>query len=162
MQCRYHGIASLTRRTYQSGLNAFIAFCISFNLQPLPAYLQYFSVDVAQHVSYKTLKVYLAGIRLLHIAHGFLDPTDDNQLQLVCHGICCQQGDHQRSRLPITIHHLHTLKTQLQVSNYSFLKQRMLWALFTLAFYGFLWISKYIVMHRYQFSPANPIPILFR
>ena len=125
--------------------NAFIAFCVRFNIQPLPASfltLQYFSVDIAQHVSYKTLKVYLAGICLLHIKNGFLDPTDDNLLQLVCHRICHQQGDHQRSRLPITIHHLCTLKTQPQVSNYSFLEQRMLWASFTLAFYGFLHIRK--------------------
>ena len=125
-------------------------FCARFNISPLPTSsltLQYFCADVAQHISYKTLKVYLAGIRLLHIEHGFPDPTDDSLLELVCRGIRRQQGDHQRTRLPITINHLRTLKNQLRVSQYSLLEQRMLWASFTLAFYGFLRISEYTTLH---------------
>ena len=93
-----------------------IALCARFNIQLLPASsftLQYFRADIAQHVSYKTLKVYLADIRLLHIEHGFPYPTDDNLLQLVCRGIRRQQGDLQRSCLSITIHYLGMLKTQL-------------------------------------------------
>ena len=150
VQCRYHGVAASSRRTYQSGLNAFVTFCARFNISHLPTSsltLQYFCADVSQHISYKTLKVYLAGIRLLHIEHGFPDPTDDSLLELVCRGIRRQQGDHQRTRLPITINHLRTLKNQLRVSQYSLLEQRMLWALFTLAFYGFLRISEYTTLH---------------
>ena len=68
--------------------------------------LSYFCADVSQHISYKTLKVYLAGIRLLDIKHGFPDPTDDRLLELVYRGIRRQQGDHQQTRLPMTINHL--------------------------------------------------------
>ena len=109
VQCRYHGVAASTRHTYQSGLNAFVMFCARFNISHLPTSsltLQYFYADVSQHISYKILKVYLAGIHLLHIEHGFPDPTDDSLLELVCRGIRHQQGDHQRTRLPITINHL--------------------------------------------------------
>ena len=146
LQCRYHGVAPSTRRTYQSGLKAFITFCARFNISPLPTSsltLQYFCAEISQTISYKTLKVYLAAIRLLHIEHDLPDPTDDSLLELVCRGIHRQQGDNPRPRLPITINHLRTLKNQLRISQYSLLEQRMLWSSFTLAFYGFLRISEY-------------------
>ena len=114
-------------------------------LHPLSLYNTFVLMYVSQHISYKTLKVYLAGIRLLNIEHGLPDPTDDSLLELVCRRIRRQQGDHQRTRLPITINQLRTLKNQLRVSQYSLLEQRMLWASFTLAFYGFLRISEYTV-----------------
>jgi len=89
-------------------------------------------------VSYKTIKVYLAAIRLHHIEHSMPDLTIDNLIQLVCKGILCLQGDNQRDRLPITVNLMPTLKEQLRRSQYTTLEQCMLWAAFTLAFYGFL------------------------
>ena len=71
------------------------------------------------------------------------DPTESTTLHFVCRGIHCQQGDHQRTRLPITINLLRTLKEQLQLLNYyAILEQHMLWAVFTVAFYGFLRASE--------------------
>ena len=81
----------------------------------------------------------------MHIEHGFPDHTDDSLLELVCRGIRHQH--HRQTRLPITINHLRTLKNQLRVSQYSLLEQQMLWASFTLAFYGFLCISEYTTLH---------------
>ena len=54
------------------------------------------------------------------------------------------QGDRCRTRLPITINLLRTLKRKLQQSHYSIAEQRMLWSAFTLAFYGFLRASEYL------------------
>jgi len=141
LQCRYHGDAESTRRTYQSSLNKFRSFCSRYTLIILPASsltLQYFCAHESQHVSYKTVKVYLAAIHLLHIEHSMPDPTDDNLLHLVCRGIRRLQGDSQRICLPITINILHTIKEQLRLSTYTVQEQRMLWATFTIAFYGFL------------------------
>ena len=94
-------------------------------------------------MSYKTIKVYLAAIRLFHIEQGMSDPTVDDLLQLVCRGIRRLQGDNQRTRLPITVNIMHTLKEQLCQSRYTIHEQRMLWAAFTMAFYGFLRVSEY-------------------
>ena len=139
MQCRYLGVAPSTRRTYQSGLNAFDTFCTRFGIPPFPASsltLEYFCVEASQRISYKTLKVYLSGIRLAHLERGFSDPTDSASLHLVCRGIRRQQGDNQRTRLPITINLLRVLKQQLRLcDHYTALEKRMLWAVFTLAFY---------------------------
>ena len=145
MQCRYNGVAQSTRRTYQSGLNAYFSFCTRFNIITVPASsltLQYFCVDKSHLVSYKTLKVYLAAIRLMHIENGFPDPTTDESLHLVCRGIRCQQSGSECTRLPITINLLRTLKFQLRSSNKSLLDQRLLWAAFTVLFYGFLRASE--------------------
>ena len=73
-----------------------------------------------------------------------LDPTDDSLLQLVCRGILCLQGDSQCTRLPITINLMCTIKEQLRQSTYMLQKQRILWAAFTMAFYGFFRVSELI------------------
>ena len=48
----------------------------------------------------------------------------------------------ERTRLPITINLLRTLKYQLCSSHMSLLEQRLLWTEFTLSFYGFLCASE--------------------
>ena len=75
---------------------------------------------------------------MMHIEQGLLDPTTDESLHLVCRGIRRQQDNPERKRLPITINLLRTLKSQLRLTNYSPLEQRMLWSSFTLSFYAFL------------------------
>ena len=106
--------------------------------------MRYFCTSIAQCVSYKTIKVYLAGICLEHLERGLHDPTDDKLLQLLCTGIKRSQGTTSRTCLPITIDLLCSLKTQLRNdSSYSLLEKRLLWLAFTQAFYGFLRASKF-------------------
>ena len=93
--------------------------------------------------SYTSIKVYLAGIRLTHLELGLSDPTSDECLRLVVRGIRRFQGDSTHPRLPITINLLHTLKQQLRISNFSLVKQHLLWAAFTMAFYAFLHVSEF-------------------
>ena len=62
---------------------------MDFGIPPFPAsslILEYFCVHASQHVSYKTLKVYLSGIRLGHIERGMADPTK------VLHYTWCAEG----------------------------------------------------------------------
>ena len=146
LQSRYFGVAPSTRRPYQSGFNAFIMFCSQFDITPFPSSsltLEYFCAHASQHVSYNTLKVYLSSIRLAYIEQGLPDPTESATLHLVYRGIRHQQGDTQRTRLPITINLLRTLKEQLRLSSYyTTLEQHMLWAVFTVALYGFFRASE--------------------
>jgi len=124
---------------------AYLSFCSHFDISPIPATtltLQYFCANRSQYVSYKTLKVYLAAICLMHIEEGLADPTTDESLHLVCQGIRRQQDTPERKQLPITINVLKILKSQLCLSNLLALEQRMLWSAFTLSFYGFLCASE--------------------
>ena len=132
------GVALSTRHTYRAGLRSYQQFCDQFNIQQFLATsltLRYFCTSIAQRVSYKTIKVYLAGIRLEHLERGLHDPTDDKLLQLLCTGIKRSQGTTSRTRLPITTDLLRSLKTQLRNDpSYSLLEKRLLWSAFTLAF----------------------------
>ena len=108
------GVAPSTRHTYGAGVRSYQQFCNQFNIQQFPATsltLRYFCTSIAQHVSYKTIKVYLVGIRLEHLERGLHDPTDDKFLHLLCTGIKWSQGTTSRTRLPITIDLLRSLKS---------------------------------------------------
>lgn len=141
------GVATSTRCTYQTGIRAFQQFCYQFTIPSIPATpltLCYFCASIAHRVSHKTIKVYLAGIRLEHIERGFLDPTNNKLLRLLCKGIKRSQGSARRTHLPITINILRTLKSKLrEESSYSLLEKRLLWSAFTLAFYSFLKASEF-------------------
>ena len=145
---QFLAVAPSTHRTYRAGVRSYQQFCNQFNIQEFPATsltLRYFCTCIAQCVSYKTIKVYLAGIRLEHLERGLHDPTDDKLLQLLCTGIKRSQGTTSRTCLPITIDLLHSLKTELRNNpSYSLLEKRLLWSAFTLAFYGFLRASEFM------------------
>ena len=89
------GVATSTRQTYQAGIKALHQFCAQYTILPFPASpltLCYFCCYMAHQVSYKTIKVYLAGIRLEHLERGFEDPTKDKLLQLLCTSIKCSNS----------------------------------------------------------------------
>ena len=140
------GLSSgVANRTYKSGLTAYMSFCSHFNMNPFPTTpltLQYFCADRSQCISYKTLKVYLTAIRLMHTEQGLPDLTTDQLLHLACRGIHQQPTTPEHKRLPITIDILKVLKSQLHLSNYSAHEQHMLWSAFTLSFNGFLHASE--------------------
>jgi len=106
--------------------------------------LPYFCCSLAQRVSHKTIKVYLAGIHLKHLKRSLPDPTKKELLHVLCLGIKKSQGNLKRTCLPITISILCSLKTQLQQqASFSLLEKYLLWAAFTLAFYSFLRASEF-------------------
>ena len=78
----------------------------------------------------------------MHIEQGFLNPTMDQTLHLVCKGIRRQQSTTERKRLPITIDILRAFKSHLRISSYILCEQCMLWSSFILSFYGFLHASE--------------------
>ena len=126
LQCQCNGVSQITRQTYQSGLARCNFFCSQHHLTTIPASsltLQYFCAQQSKRVSYRIIKVYLAGIRLAHIESGIPDPTANSLLQLVCRGIHRLQGDSQRTCLPITVNLLHTLKNQSDQSIYSYVEK---------------------------------------
>lgn len=122
-------------------------FCTSHGILPLPATeltLRYFCAHLSSSCAYQTIKVYLAGIRLLHLEQGLDDPTRDaSLLHYLCVGIRRTKGDSPRRRNPITLAILHIIKQELACSHLPSGDKLLYWAAFTLAFYGFLRASEY-------------------
>ena len=117
-----------------------------FQLHHLP-YVCFFCYYMAHQISYKTIKVCLAGICLEYLERGFEDLNKVELLQLLCTCIKRSQGAKTRTRLPITITVLQKLKSQLHLdSAFSPLEKFLLWAAFTMAFYGFLRASEFVTL----------------
>ena len=99
---------------------------------------------VILHVSHNTIRVYLAGIRLLHIENHLPDPTTEAPLlRYLCIGIRRSTGDTRLKRHPITIPLLRSIKSELSRDPSLHPHDKLLyWSAFTLAFYGFLRASE--------------------
>ena len=141
-----------TRRTYSSGERQFIRFCLHHGLvspeTPLlpsnEATLIHFATHLSNTVSYGTIKVYLAAVKNLHTEFGFpLDFTSMPLLYKTLRGIKCLQSVPKRTRYPITITVLQQIYSKLQPFHSQDVDSSMLWAAFTLAFFGFLRSSEF-------------------
>ena len=124
-----------------------MSFCSRHHISPLPATeltLRYFCTHLSASLAYQTIKVYLTGVRLLHLEHGFADPTRDAPLlQYLCTGIRRTKGDAPKKRSPITLDILHTIKQEMARSHLPVSDRLLYWAALTVAFYGFLGASEY-------------------
>ena len=147
-------LASSTQATYSSGVKRFLNFCMEHGVQPLPAdkhTLVHFAAALSRSLSTPTIKVYLSAVGSFHRCQGFKDPTHHNpQLRMVLRGT--QQANLDRAshpRLPITWAVLHRLLYQVRYScKLHKYDKRMLTAAFSLAFFGFLFISNYKISAR--------------
>ena len=98
-----------------------------------------FATYLAKTIKHSSIKNYLSAVRHFHIRNGFnVDFTKMPRLHLLLRGIKRSQGDHQRVRLPISIHHLRLFHALLAIPSTSNHDSIMFWAAMTLAFFGFL------------------------
>ena len=73
------GLFTATLATYESGKRKYQSFCRQFHLAPLPVsestLCRFVSFLFSSHLTYTTIKSYLAAIRHLQITHGLPDPS---------------------------------------------------------------------------------------
>ena len=128
-------------------MRRYISFCNSRQWQSSPATestLRYFAAFLADQVSYRTVKLYMASIRFFHI-ENLPDPFQDAPLlHLLLRGIKRSVGLSSKRRLPITMSLLRKLKIELaQAPDILPRDKLMLWSAFTLAFFAFLRSSEF-------------------
>ena len=151
-------IADSTRRSYQAGIRRYFNFCASRGWPSFPATettLRFFAAYLADQVSFKTIKLYMAGIRFAHTENSLPDPfLAAPLLHLLLRGIKRTLGLTSRQRLPITMTLLRQIKEELaRAPDYLPTDKLMLWSAFTLAFYGFLRSSEFTSPSASQFNP---------
>ena len=105
--------------------------------------LIYFASYLARSVRHGTIKRYLAAVRNLHICCGHSDPLQGKLLlKKVFTEILLYQGQSRILRQPVTPSVLlvirHILRGWLDTKDFS-----VIWAAFTLAFFGFLRCSEF-------------------
>ena len=109
--------------------------------------LKFFVTYLAEKVSFKTLKLYLAAVKLNNIELGYKDKVHKMaQLHLLLRGIKQTLGNKgkRKQRLPITLSLLKSLKQYLEWLSIPKQDKFMLWAAFTTAFFGFLRSSEFV------------------
>ena len=116
----------------------------------------YFASYLARAVRHSTIKLYLAAVRNLHISCGHGDPLQGRLLlKKVLRGILRFQGQSRILRQPVTPRVPLSIRPFLQgwLGVKDFL---MVWAAFTLAFFGFLRCSEFtyqgVTNYRSQFD----------
>ena len=146
------GLSKSSRFTYMAGQRRYLHFCKAAWIKPLPASkgaLTLFTTHLAvSNVSHGTIKVYLSAVRHLHICKGLHTHFSQQltpRLLLILRCIKKRQADvhSKRKRLPITIQLLgkirHLLSKQPTYDNTT------LWAMYCLAFFGFLRVSEFTI-----------------
>ncbi|XP_070549368.1 integrase/recombinase xerD homolog [Ptychodera flava] len=154
----HNSVAGNTRRTYQVGQKCYMDFCSSHGLATLPVTIRTAILIVMnlanRGLAYRTIKVYLAGVMHHHVERGYADDvTTHALLQRTLQGIRRSIGEVRRPRLPITIDLLRRLKECLrQRADMCSNDKLMVWASFTLAFYGFLRVSEFTARSPTEFD----------
>ena len=159
------GLAPSTRRSYASAQTQFISFCTQLGKlhssgSPCPAdewTLCLFATFLAARIQHSSIKVYLSGIRALHIEQGFPDPLANClRLQRVIRGIKRSQGSSSFSRLPITDDLMLVIWRSLDLRLPDHL---MFWAACSLGYFGFLRASEFTVPSLASFSPSSHLGV---
>ena len=142
-------LAQSTISTYSSAARSFYSFCFAAGLPTLPTNelnLCLYVTHSAQHLSCRSIKVYLCGIRYHSLLHGHrLEFSGMSYLYHTIRGIRRSQGNSfQRPlRAPITIQHLLTMLDFLSGSVLEDHDKAMWRSLVLSAFFGLLRVSEF-------------------
>ncbi|XP_064384103.1 uncharacterized protein LOC135333113 [Halichondria panicea] len=159
----HHALAPSTQRTYTSAQARYLSFCTQFDITPLPLQethlCRYVSWLAKDNIAHTTVKSYLSALRHLQIACNFPDPMISTfpKLEGVIRGIKMQQARHKTSspkRLPITLAHLHKLRSFF-ASKGNEADSFMLWAAICTCFFGFMRSGEMTIPSESAFDPSS-------
>ena len=156
-------LAPSTIRTYNSGKNRYVKFCVERETAPLPLteknLCEYVAYLAQGDVKRQSIKCYLSAARHLQVMSGQGDPFREKMplLEYVLRGIKSEQAKKsptsQRVRLPITPEVLLRMR-HVWERNSREPDNIMLWAACTTCFFGFLRSGEITVPSQHEFDPG--------
>ena len=155
-------IAPSTRATYNVGTRRFELFCRQINVQcypPSEQTLMFFATSLSKHISFKSIKVYLAAIQYHTILKGWsIKMNNMNRLYYTLRGIRRVQGNTftRPPRSPFTMNLILKLHSSLYL-HFSFLDAHMIKAASLIAFFGLLRASEYLSKNSRQYDSADTL-----
>ena len=110
-----------------------------------------YATNLAESVSFKTLKLYLSAVKFQNIELGFSKMT---QLQLTLRGTKRTLGAHgsRKPHIPISIVTMRLLKRYIFRSKPTNHNKLIFWSVCILAFFGFLRSSEYVSTSTSNYS----------
>ena len=155
------GLAKSSRKTYATGQRRYLTFCKATGIKPVPTTgctLTLFITHLAtSNVSLRTIKVYQAAIRYMHVCIGLYNHYNHQITPrlLRLRGIKKHQAGKHFSKpcLPITIKILHKIKMVLFKKAPSY-DNTTFWAMCCTAFFGFLRVSEFTIPARGLCDPS--------
>jgi len=158
-----HSLAQNTWNTYNTAGKMFKLCCKEKNLIPslpinnttLVKFVLWLACD--RKVSHATAKVYLSGIKQLHIQHGVECPniysdTINNLMQGLRNAEFTIPKENKRNAA--TAEDLRTLKKALTEQARPTSEKRLIWAASTLLFFGAFRASEILCRDRHSFDPS--------
>ena len=146
---RAAALTPATHNGYGTGVRSFLLFSKSPTLPKPPSgfvlerFCAYLVVD--KSLAYKTVKLYLCGIRNAYIEAGYGDILKDkHRLQLTLRGIRKQTPAATRVRLPITARLLHALLNSLDKSLFGYHTDTMLSCLLSVGWFGAMRCGEFV------------------
>ena len=151
-------IAPSSTRTYDAGIKAYLQFCAATSTSPFPITekgILRFIASAQRRLSYKSLKVYLAGVQFKSICMGFRTQIHSfSRVYYVLRGLRRLQGQKftRPPRSPITLDHISQLRRYAKL-HFSHPDDKMLTAAFLLAFFALLRASEYTSSESRHYDP---------
>lgn len=146
--------ADNTKRAYATHRRTYLKFCALLRRNPAPAderLVCLFAAWLARSLSYKSIKLYLHIITLIHKERGLPSPCIENfQLSQTLRGIRRVKGDRVSPKAPITPELLSYIRSRLDLSKS---RDRAVWAASMVMFVGLLRRSNVMPPSVVGFAP---------
>jgi integrase len=138
-----------TRSAYETGVKSFLCFCKKPTLpeppseQMLERFCTFLAVDKC--LVYRTIKLYLCGIRNAYIERGYGDILKDkHRLELTLRGIRKQTPATTRIRLPVSSRLLHTMLTSLDKGLFGYHVDKLLACVLSVGWFGAMRCGEFV------------------
>lgn len=153
---RSFSMAKSTAKTYDAHLNAYLQFCSSLNICPVPLsqrdlgrYIAY----ISRRLAFTSVRQYLNIVRLLHLEAGLSNPLENNwYVNSILKGVRRIKGDVCNPKLPITPDILKGVFLNLDLKS-SF--DRTFWAACLVSFFSFFRKSNLLIQSQGCFDPSK-------